>query len=195
MAQRFVSPRRNEMSEEQQAIYDRFVTGPRAASGTAFSLVDSTGRLMGPPAAWVLSPPVGRALDQLGYAMRFELTLSPRAREMVILMVANRRASPFELYAHRRAGRAAGLTESDLQALEDNAAPTLTGPDDEAVYRFTNLLLEDVEPDEAEYRDAVGVLTERGVLELVMLVGYYQMVATQLAVFGLQPPSEDGAST
>jgi alkylhydroperoxidase family enzyme len=181
------------MSEEQQAIHKLFSTGRRAAPGTAFSLVDESGRLQGPPAAWVLAPPLGRALEQFGGAIRYELTLPARASEIAILLVAHHHRSPFELHAHTRAGLAAGLSPDDLDALAAGEPPALTTDTERVCYGATRRLLAAGTLDDDEYAQATGVLGVRGLFELTTLVGYYGMLAVQLTVFGLLPPGQSGA--
>ncbi len=192
MTARFTSPAPDEMTEEQQAIYRMFATGRRAQPGSAFSLVDDSGRLQGPPAAWVLAPPLGRALEQLGGAMRYELTLPRRASEIAILMVAHHCQSPFELHAHTRAGAAAGLSQEDLDALATGQPPALRTEAERVTYAVTRRILATGTLDDDEYARAVSVLGTGRLFELSTLIGYYTMLAFQLSIFGLAPPGEPG---
>jgi 4-carboxymuconolactone decarboxylase len=189
---RFTTPRPDDMSAEQRAVYDLFASGRRADPSNAFSLVDAAGRLQGPPAAWVLHPPLARALERLGAAIRYDLTLPARAREMVILMVGHHHRSPFELYAHTKAGAAAGLSEADLDALAKGQEPDLTTGEERVAYEVTRRILDTGGLDEHTYAEAVAELTVERVFELVTLVGYYSMLAIQLAAFELLPPKESG---
>lgn len=192
MTKRFTSPAPDEMTEEQLALYKLFATGKRAQPGTPFSLVDETGRLQGPPAAWVLAPPFGRALEQLGGAVRYERTLSARANEIAILLVAHHHRSPFELHAHTLAGAAAGLSAEDLDALAAGQPPALTTDEERTVYAVTRRLLAVSTLDDDEYAQAVSVLGTGGLLELTTIIGWYAMLAIQLSVFGLLPPAAPG---
>lgn len=178
-----------DMTEGQRAIYDRYTTGKRAAPGNPFLLVDPDGRLQGPPAVWVLSPTFGQALQQLGAAVRYGSELPARAGEIAILLVGHHHRSPFELYAHTRAGRAAGLTDDDLAALADGRDPAAPSDVERAVLAATRELLATGTLDDAGYRAAVDVLGAPALFELVTIVGWYTMVAMQLAVFDVRPPS------
>ena len=177
-----------DMTEAQRALYDYYSTGPRAAPDSPFSLVGADGRLQGPPAVWILSPAFGQALQQIGAAVRFGSRLPARAREIAILLVGHHHRSAFELYAHTRAGAAAGLTGADLAALAAGQEPAGLSDVEECVFRTTRSVLARGTLDEGEFRDAAEVLGEPGLLELVTIVGYYNMVAWQLAVFDIQPP-------
>ena len=192
MSKRFTSPAPDEMAEEQRALYKLFATGRRAQPGTPFSLVDESGRLQGPPAAWVLAPALGRALEQLGGAVRYERTLPARASEIAILMVAHHHRSPFELHAHTRAGTAAGLSQADLDALAAGQPPALVTAEERMIHAVTRQILAAGTVDDEEYARAVSVLGTGGLFELTTLIGWYAMLAVQLSVFGLLPPGEPG---
>lgn len=177
------------MTPEQTEIYAAFTGGKRAAPGAAFSLVHPDGGLIGPPNAWLLSPPLARALERFGWFLRFELQLSDRSREIAILLQAFHRDSPFELYAHRPAGRAAGLTDTEIEGLATRTPPAFRSDEERAVFTTSLALIDRRSLDDAEYAAAVAALGKRTLLELVVLLGWYDSVATQLAVFGVEPPS------
>jgi 4-carboxymuconolactone decarboxylase len=178
-----------DMTAQQREFYDKYATGVRAGPGTTFPLVDSEGHLLGPPAVWVLSQPLGLALERFGYAIRYELTLSRRAQEMAILMVAQHRQSEFERFAHAQAGLKAGLTEEDLAALAAGQAPTLRTGEEQVVYQAARRILDSGTLTAAEYEDYGATLPVPQLFELVTLIGYYLMLATQLSVFDIQPPT------
>lgn len=177
------------MTDEQRELYRRFTTGPRADPSSPFSLVDADGHLTGPPSLWVRVPTLGRALEQLGMAVRFHATLPPRAREIVILMVGHHHRCAFELYAHLRAARAAGFTDAELTALAEGRFE----PRDEVervAHRVTRQLLDTGTLSDAAYREARAVLSTEELAELVTLAGFYTMVAFQLNAFAITPPAE-----
>ncbi len=180
------------MTAEQREFYDRYATGVRAAPGTTFPLVDADGRLIGPPAVWVLSQPLGLALERFGYAIRYELSLSRRAQEIAILMVAQHHQSEFERFAHAQAGLKAGLTEDDLAALAAGKPPDLETEEEQAVFEATRRILDTGSLDDMAYQAAADLLTAPRLFELVTLIGYYRMLATQLSVFDIQPPGAAG---
>jgi hypothetical protein len=189
MTERLARITPDDMTDEQAEIYARFTGGKRA--GAAFSLVHPEGGLVGPPNAWLLSPPLARVFERIGWTMRYELQLSDRACEIAILLLAFHRDSPFELYAHRRAGRAAGLTDTEIEGLATRTPPAFRSDQEQLVFATTLAILDRKTLDDAEYTASVAVLGERGLFELVALLGYYDQVATHLAVFGVEPP--DGA--
>jgi 4-carboxymuconolactone decarboxylase len=184
----------HELDEAAKALYDRIAGGPRAQGPQAFDLTDADGRLHGPFNALLISPEVGSAIQELGAAIRYKSGLSPRAREVAILEVAARRKSSFEWYAHERVGKQVGLTAAEIAALHDGAeAPTLT-PTETVVRRTVATLLAKRDLDDAEFVAAAAALGERVLMDLIALVGYYDMLALSLTVWrtplpaGTEPP-------
>ncbi|WP_432839718.1 carboxymuconolactone decarboxylase family protein [Dactylosporangium sp. CA-092794] len=179
-----------DMTAEQRELYEAFTTGPRAAPGSAFSLVGADGRLQGPPAVWILSPRFGRALEQIGGTVRFGSRLPARTREIAILLVAHHHDSPFELHAHGRAATAAGLTDADQAALAEGREPAGLSDVESCALRTTRAILRHGTLADEEFRAAAELLGEPGLLELVTILGYYTMLAWQLAVFDVRPAAE-----
>ena len=59
------------MTGDQRALYYIYTTGARVAPDSPFTLVDADGRRLGPPAIWIINPVFGKALQQIGSAVRF----------------------------------------------------------------------------------------------------------------------------
>jgi len=180
----------DDMTAEQHEIYEKFSGGERAGARSAFSLVHPEGGLIGPPSAWLLSPPLARVFEQAGAAMRFQLSLPPRSIEIALLLHAFGRSCAFEIYAHRKAGRAAGLTEAEIDGLASRRPPAFEDDAERVVFDTTLALLDRKALSAAEFDSAEAVLGARALFELVSLIGYYDMVATQLTVFEIDPPQD-----
>jgi 4-carboxymuconolactone decarboxylase len=176
-----------DMTDDQRSLYEQFATGRRAAPDSPFSLVGADGRLQGPPAVWLLSPRFGLALQHVGGAVRFGSQLPARACEIAILLVAHHSGSAFELYAHTLAGAAAGLSPDDLDALANGALPATASVVEAAVFRTTLAVLDRGTLTDEEFAATRDVLGEAALFELVTIVGWYNMVAWQMAVFDVQP--------
>lgn len=173
--------RPGDLDDEQRALYDAITGGPRA--GGPVPLTDGEGRLAGPFNAMLVAPASGSALQRLGAAIRYETSLSARARELAILAVAAHWDSEFERYAHEPVALSAGLTEAQLAAVRAGNLPDGLDDTELAVLRFVTALLRDGDADDETYAATVDVLGERTVVELTTLVGYYATLALQLRVF------------
>ncbi|GAA3745938.1 alkylhydroperoxidase family enzyme [Spinactinospora alkalitolerans] len=177
-----------ELSGEQRAIYDGVLAkyGPEPP----FPLTDDEGRLHGPFNAMLAAPGVGAALQRLSAAVGSRTSLSPRVREIVILTVAAARGSAFEWSAHRRVAATAGLADEEILALGSQATPDSFDEADNAALDFTRALLRDQDADDALYTRADRHFGEPGVVELVTLIGYYDLLATLLRVLRVPAPEE-----
>ncbi len=177
-----------DLDARQWGIYDALVNGRRATQAIPFPLVDEAGALTGPCNAWLLNPAIGSAFEQLGAAVRFDVSLTARSREIIILTVAQHRDSPYELYAHRLAGPAAGLSEQEVEALCAGEDPGLTDEREQVVHQTARTLLRTGGLDDDGYERAVTALGADGLFEVTVIVGWYSHIATQLAVFDVRPP-------
>src|SRR3546814_859398 len=153
---RFDPPDRAAYTPEQLAFHQRYATGPRADPAQPFRLIDAEGNLIGPPSVWVTSPGIGLALAGIGSEMRWGLGLSDRAREAVILAVAYAFDSPFELFAHEPAARAAGWGDDDLRAIREGGAPDSADDEVRIALDVARRLLAADTLDAAEYARAAA---------------------------------------
>lgn len=181
-----------DLDVDQRALYDAITSGPRAAGPQHFRLVDDRGGLEGPFNAFLLRPALGGPLQTLGAAIRYATSFDDRAREIAILVVASAWDSAFERHAHEPIGRAAGLTDDEIEAIaagpEADTPDRWPRPEDFTLVRAARALSLGGDLDDALYRDAVELLGEAGLFELTTLVGYYATLALQLRVFGVSAP-------
>jgi alkylhydroperoxidase family enzyme len=181
------------LTEEQRRLYDLIVKGPRARGPQAFRLTDDAGRLEGPFNALLVSPDVGTAVQELGSAIRYRSSLSARAREIAILELAVLRRSDFEWYAHERVGRQAGLNEDELEALLGGEDVPSFDREERLVRRLVRALACERDVDDETLDEAQSGLGEQRMMDLVALVGYYDLLALSLRVW--RTPLPDGVAS
>ena len=177
----------------RQALHAALVGGRRGSGPQAFDLTAPDGSLVGPFGLMLQAPHLGEPLEALGAAVRFDTGLTDRAREVAILTVAVVTDSAFEVWAHERVGRLAGLSEAELDGIRSGtfADAADVDPAEALVAGLARRLAVRRPLDDEAYAAGVGMIGEHGVLELVVLVGYYSMLAQLMDVFGVGAP--DGA--
>lgn len=178
---------RSGLTGEQAALYDEIAGGPRAAEPRAVPLVGADGALEGPFNAMLVSPGLGRALQELGATVRYRSPLPARIRELAILAVARAQHSAFERRAHEAAGRAAGLTDSEMAGVAAGECPATLGPEEAAALACVQAIARRADLSDAEYAAAVRTLGAEAVFALVTLAGYYSALALQLRVYRVDP--------
>lgn len=113
--------------------------------------------------------------------------LPRRESELVILRVAHLRSCRYELDHHERLGRRAGLGDAELQRVV--AGPGADGwpARDRALLEAVDRLHHDGDLDDATWATLRDHLDEREAIELCMLVGHYEMLATTITALRIQP--------
>ncbi len=180
--------RPEELTAEQRDLYNSIAGGDRARDAS-FRLTESDGSLVGPFNALLLSPVVGNALQALGGAIRFGSDLSPLVREVTILAVAAHWRSEFEWWAHEPIARRAGLGDEQIAALKAGETPEFDDETAAATFDFCRALIAGERPDDATFRQARKVLGLDGVMELVTIVGYYNLLAQMMKTFDVGVPN------
>jgi 4-carboxymuconolactone decarboxylase len=173
----------SQLDESARSVYDRIIASRSQGRASSLSLVDTDGALVGPFNAMVAAPHVGGPLADLGAALRFHGHLTGRARELSILTVAARNDSDFEWKSHYPIARNLGITDDVLTAIRGGADPlTLTDPTERAVVAGTTSLVAGSELSDDEFGELVDLIGDEGVVELIVLVGYYELLARLLRV-------------
>lgn len=177
-----------DLSEPQQEVYRAIIGGLRSSVPRENPLTDKEGRLQGPFNAMLFSPALGMAVQQLGEVIRYQTTLDARAREIVILEVARAESSEYEWMAHADAGRRAGLSEDQLDAVRAGQPPAgLTGQE-EAIHLVATELVYSGDLSSETLKQVERTLGLPTLTEVVFLVGYYRMIALSLRVWRVPLP-------
>ena len=127
-----------------------------------------------------------RPLVRLGGSILGRQQLSAMLRELAILRVAHLSRARYEWVQHVPIAQAAGLTDAQVAALErgDVAAPCFDARA-QLVLRFTDELIRDVRVSDATLAAATKEFPPREVVELIIAVGYYMLIARLLETTGV----------
>jgi len=166
---RFKPLKWDEMTPAQKTMMEHLVSGERRGAGGPFNVL-------------LRSPEMGDLAQQFGAAMRFHSTLPKKLNEMAIIMTARYWTAQYEWNAHRTAAAQAGLNESIIQAIATGKRPASMDADETVVYNFGTELLNTKQVSDAGFKAAVGKFGERGVVDLIGVMGYYQLVSMLLNV-------------
>jgi 4-carboxymuconolactone decarboxylase len=167
----------DEMTPEQRAVADEIIADPRR-------------RISGPFIPWLRNPEMADLAQKLGFVMRFRTTLPPRLSELAILVAARFWRSDFAWTAHLQPAAEAGVAAETIQAIAAGQLPTPAAADEATLLAFCNELLDQRAVSDLTYEATVGILGERGVVELVALLGYYTLAAMTMQAFEIRPPEE-----
>ncbi|TDD98134.1 carboxymuconolactone decarboxylase family protein [Actinomadura rubrisoli] len=120
----------------------------------------------------------------LGAALLGTLNIAPAHREMVILWVARQTGAKYEWVQHLPPARAGGVTEEQIQAVYDldRRRPCL-GPAQQAALALADRIVAGVPSGRADIARLAEHFTQREIVELAVLAGYYLMLARFLVTF------------
>ena len=168
-------PAVEEMSTEQRAAYEEAARGPR-------------GHAPAPMAAWMLNPEFARRAQKLGEYVRFHLDLPSNLRELAVLLVARHWAAHHEWRIHKKEAIKHGVSAHVVEAITAQRTPEFTSEVERVVYDLANSILQRRQVPAELYGRGLEALGERGVAELIGVIGYYTFVSITLVAFEIGLP-------
>eukprot|EP01037_Dinobryon_pediforme_P005468 gene5468-5524_t len=150
------------------------------------------GRIPGPMRAWIHSPTMASRAQLLGAFLRYDTSLAPAISEFAILLTARNAACSYVWHAHAKEALLGGLDPVIIDDLAAGRPLTLSDPTLRIVHDYVSALLATHRVPQALHDEAVAVLGETGVVELVGVMGYYSLVAMTVNAFAfdLQPGAQ-----
>jgi len=116
---------------------------------------------------------------RFGGVLLGQLELDPVLRELAILRVAALTpGAEYEWVQHEAIGRAVGMTDAQIEGARSGEG--LDG-DDALVARFTDEVVRDATPSDATFAAASERFSPREIIELVLVIGQYMLVARVMA--------------
>lgn len=138
------------------------------------------------------TPGIAPSFLGISDALRQRTSLPGNWRELAILRVGHRYAAPYELHHHERIGRSVGLSDAAIAATQPGADDTVLDNNEKLMLRLTDELLDAHRLSPASRDLALTSLSTNQLADLVLTVGFYQLVCNFLNTFGV--PVEEGAS-
>ncbi|HEV7878452.1 carboxymuconolactone decarboxylase family protein [Bradyrhizobium sp.] len=131
------------------------------------------------------SPDYLRQYCRLGAAIRFRGELDPVLRELAITRTGILCEAPYEVVAHKRIGKGAGVTDQQNAALEDWRSATCFDEVQRAALAFTDEVVTLHKPTDATLNAIAAKLTPGALIELQLSIGFYVMTSKFLETFGI----------
>jgi len=174
MRLKLLSP--GEMNADQKQTYEEAIAGKRGSAPA-------------PMMAWLNSPAMARHATRLGEELRFNTMFPAKLSEIAILVTARHFTAHYEWWAHKRLALKGGMDPAIIDAIRDRRTPVFDDPKGKTIYEVAKSLHEGHGLAKTLYDEAVSVLTERGLTEVIGLCGYYTLVSFTLNTFEFQLPN------
>jgi len=174
---RFPTLAPEQMTPAQKAVADEIMSGPRKTLGGPFN-------------AWLRSPEMADRMQKVGEQIRFHSSVPRKLNEFAILITARAWNAKYEWYAHYPLALQAGLEPAVAADLAQGRRPRGMSPDEAAVYDFSTELRRDRKVSDATFAAAQSLLGDQGVIDLIAVNGYYDLVSMTLNVAEVATPDD-----
>ncbi|KRR16429.1 carboxymuconolactone decarboxylase [Bradyrhizobium lablabi] len=176
---RFVPLKAEELTPPQKAWADAITAPPRNAK-------------FGNPSyrAYIRSPELASRLSALSDYLRWNTSLSPRLSEMAILITAREWSAQYEWFAHYPLALKGGLDPQVADAITAGKRPDGMKDDEAALYDLATALYRDRKVSDPVYKAALEKFGERGMMDIIGIIGYYDLVSMTLITMQAVPPND-----
>jgi alkylhydroperoxidase family enzyme len=131
------------------------------------------------------SPSYFEQYCRLGGAIRNKGELDPVVRELAITRTGILCEAPYEIVAHKRIGKNAGVTDEQNAALENWESATCFDVLQRAALAFTDEIVRLRRPTDTTFNAIAAKLTPAALIELQLSVGFYIMTSKFLETFAI----------
>jgi len=171
----------DQLSPQQKAYVDNLQKPPR----------NNTTALQNPPfKVYLRSPELAKKLEEVSDFVRWESGQPPRLTELAILMTARQWSNQWIWRGHYRAAVRGGLDPSVGADIAAGKRPEKMKPDETILYNYATEMYRDKAVSDATYAAAVKQFGEKGLIDLVATMGYYDTVAMTLITAKAVAPKE-----
>jgi len=165
------------LNEKQRIVAEELIKGPR-------------GGVKGPFIALLRSPELVDRLGKVGEYLRFGSSLDARISEFVMLVVSREWTKQFEWDMHVPLALRNGVKREVIDALSVGRFPKGVAADEEIAYAVCAELSRTKSISELSYRDAIDTFGEVGLIDIVMIYGYFVTVCAIMNVAHTPPPAD-----
>src|SRR3954469_17005612 len=148
-------------------------------------------KITNPPyRAYIRNPDLAPKLSALSEYLRWNTSLSPRLSEMAILITAREWTAQYEWFAHYPLALKGGLDPKVADAIAAGKRPDNMKDDEAALYDLATALYRDRKVSDPIYKAALEKFGERGIMDIIGIIGYYDLVSIPLTPIRADPPND-----
>jgi 4-carboxymuconolactone decarboxylase len=180
--ERYPTLKPEQLSAEQKAYVENLAKPPR----------NNTTALQNPPfKVYLRSPELATRLEEVSDYVRWGTGQPPRLTELAIMITARQWTNQWIWRGHYRAAVRGGLDPSVGTDLAAGKRPEKMKADETILYNYATEMYRDKAVSDATYQAAVKQFGEKGLIDLVATMGYYDTVAMTLITAKAVAPKED----
>jgi len=178
-AVRFPALQADQLTPDQKKWADTITAPPR------------NGKFANPPyRAYIRNPELAPKLSAMSDYLRWNSSLPARLSEFAILFTARQWTAQYEWFAHYPLAMKAGLDPEVAKDVANGVRPKAMKDDEAALYDLTMALYRDKKVSDDVYRAAQQKFGERGIMDIIGLIGYYDLVSMTLITMQAEAPND-----
>ena len=179
---RFAPLKAEELNPAQKAWADMIAAPPRNAKFT------------NPPyRAYIRNPDLAPRLTAMSEYLRWNTSLPPRLSELAILITARQWTAQYEWFAHYPLALKGGLDPKVANDIAAGKRPDNMKDDEAALYDLATALYRDKKVSDPVYKAALDQFGERGIMDIIGIIGYYDITSMTLITMQAGAPNDSVA--
>ena len=168
--------KREELDADSQAVWDR--------------VVGTRGSVRGPFAILMHNPPLADRVAELGAQLRFRSTLSGAEKELAILTAGREIEAGYEWVAHEPLGLKEGTRPEAIEVLRHQRSSEGLELREQLIIDVVRTIYREHRLSDDLYQQAEAEFGRAGLVEIVVLAGYYGLIGYALNVFEADFPPD-----
>jgi 4-carboxymuconolactone decarboxylase len=149
-----------ELTPDQRVFADKEIAGGRKPETGPFNI-------------YLRSPEMAELSRPLGDYLRFKAPEPRKYKEIAIMLTSRYWGGQYVWYSHRQQALDAGLSPAFIAAMAAGERPANMSPDEATMYDFCTQLLSTRQVSDTNFNAAKALIGERGIVEIVGLMGQY----------------------
>jgi len=169
MSERFEPFDPARLPADARAVYDR--------------IMSERGYIPGPYLFWLAAPGFTDRIEPVEEYLRYGVSLGERQVEVITLVVAKHWRARYVWTSHRPSAEKVGVDPAVVEAIRSGAEPDFDNEDERVCYEASKALVDGRGLDDALWARTVAAIGERGLSELLGLIGLYTSVCLTMVAY------------
>lgn len=149
-----------DLTPEQRTFADKEIAGGRRPDTGPFNM-------------YLRSPQMAELVRPYSDYLRFKAPAPRKYKEIAIMLTSRYWGGQYVWYSHRQQALDAGLSPAFISAMAAGERPAAMTADEATMYDFCSQLLSTRQVSDANFKAASALIGERGIVEIVSLMGQY----------------------
>ena len=163
---------------------------PADARSVYDRILGERGYVPGPYFFWLAAPGYSDRMEPVEKYLRYEVSFDERIVEVAVVTIAAHWRARYVWTSHAHAAIKAGVDASVVEAIRAGNTPDFDKEDEATCHAFCSALIGGCDVDDALWSKTRDTFGERGITELIGLIGLYGAVCATMVAYRV--PTKNG---